>query len=88
MSFQGYDIDDYEVAIKAALGVGWIKAADIPGTFRPSHKGWGLREQAEKLTDEYFYAPWAMFPQTSLDEFYNLLWKLREQLQGYKKIQH
>ena len=39
LAFRGYDTDDYEVAIKAALGVGWIKTADVPGEFRPTHKG-------------------------------------------------
>ena len=87
LSFRGYEIDDYEVAIKAALAVGWLEAADLPSTFRPTAKGWQLREQAEKLTDEYFYRPWAMFSQPDLDKFSALLTKLREQLHGYKKIQ-
>jgi hypothetical protein len=44
-----------------------------------------LREQVEKLTDEYFYCPWEIFSQSELDELYNLLTKLREQLHGFKK---
>jgi hypothetical protein len=87
MSFRGYDADDFEVAVKAAIGVGWLEAADTPGAFRPTQKGWELRGQVEKLTDEYFYRPWAAFLQPNLDEFYNLLFRLRGQLHEYKKTQ-
>jgi helix-turn-helix protein len=87
LSFRGYEIDDYEVAIKAAIGVGWLEATEVEATrtLRPTQKGRELREQAEKLTDEYFYRPWAMIPQSDLDEFYDLLMLLREQLHEYRK---
>jgi hypothetical protein len=85
MEFRGYETHEYEVAIKAAIEVGWLEAADVPGTFRPTAKGRELREQVEKLTDEYFYCPWQVFSQSELDELYNLLTKLREQLHGFKK---
>jgi hypothetical protein len=85
MEFRGYEIDEYEVAIKAAIEIGWLEVADVPGAFRPAQKGKELREQVEKLTDEYFYRPWAMFSPNDLDELYNLLLKLRDQLHGFKK---
>lgn len=85
MSFRGYETDEYEVAIKAAIGVDWLEAADAPNTFRPTQQGRELRENVEKLTDEYFFRPWATFPPAELDEFYDLLVKLREQLIKYKK---
>lgn len=84
MAFRGYDTYEYEAALKAACAVGWL-AADAPDTFRPTALGTELREQVEKLTDEYFYRPWAAFPPDELEEFYNLLTKLREQLHGFKK---
>jgi len=85
MSFRGYDSYEYEAAIKAAIQVGWLEAADVAGAFRPTQQGRTLREQVEKLTDDYFYAPWATFSSNELDELYNLLTKLREQLHGFKK---
>ena len=87
MSFRGYDTPEYEAAIQAAIAVGWLESANTSGTFRPTQKGRELREQVEKLTDEYFYCPWVMFSQADLDELYNLLNKLREQLHGFKKLQ-
>jgi hypothetical protein len=85
MLFRGYDTYEYEAATKAAIAVGWLEAADEAGTFRPTAKGRELREQVEKLTDEYFYGPWVMLSPDDLDEFYDLLTKLREQLHAFKK---
>jgi len=85
LSFRGYETDDYEVALKAAVEIGWLETADTPETFRPTAKGREIREQVEKLTDEYFYRPWATFSPDQLDELYQLLSKFREQLHAYKK---
>ena len=85
MSFRGYDTDDYELAIIAAIEVGWLEPAEVVGTFCLTAKGKELREQVEKLTDEYFYRPWVNFQPTDLDEFYDLLVKLRDQLHAFAK---
>ena len=85
LEFRGYDTHEYKVAISAAIEVGWLEATNVADTFRATQNGRELREQVEKLTDEYFYKPWATFSSNELDEFYNLLMKLREQLHGFKK---
>jgi hypothetical protein len=85
LSFRGYEVDDYEVAIKAALEIGWLETADTLEVFRPTPKGRELREQVEKLTEEYFYRPWATFSPDQVDELYNLLVKFREQIHEFKK---
>jgi len=85
MEFRGYEAFEYEAAIKAAIEVGWLETAETPEIFRPTQQGRELREKVEKLTDEYFYRPWATFPPNELDEFYDLLVKLREQLIRFKK---
>ena len=85
MEFRGYDVSDYEVAIRAAMEIGWIEASDAPGKFRPTQKGRELREKVENLTNEYFYRPWSVLVQEELDELYALLTKLHEQLMAYKK---
>jgi hypothetical protein len=85
LAFRGYEVDDYEVAIKAAVGVGWAEEAGVGGTFRPTERGKELREQAEQLTEEYFYRPWSAFTQEELDELYGLLTKLNDQLKDYGK---
>jgi hypothetical protein len=85
MPFRGYEIKDYAAALQAAVQVGWVEEAEAAGTYRPTPKGRELREQVEKLTDEYFYFPWTVFSLGELDELSNLLTALREQLHAFKK---
>jgi len=85
MEFRGYDVSDYEVAIQAAVEIGWVETADIAGKYRPTQVGGQLREKIENLTNEYFYAPWSVLTTDELDELYTLLTKLHEQLVSYKK---
>jgi DNA-binding MarR family transcriptional regulator len=85
MSFRGYDVEDYDVAIQAAIEIGWVEAAEIPGTFRPTQKGRDLREQVEQLTDEYFFRPWSVLKDEELAELSDLLTRLRDQLGMYNR---
>jgi hypothetical protein len=83
--FRGYETGDYSAALQAAVEVGWVEHADSEDAYRPTQAGSEMREQAEKLTDEYFYRSWAGFSQDELDEFYELLLKFREQLHAFEK---
>jgi hypothetical protein len=85
LAFRGYEAGDYEVAIQAAVGVGWAEEAHVPGKFRPTEAGRELREKAEQLTNDYFYRPWSVLTQGERDELYHLLTKLRDQLHVYGK---
>jgi len=86
MAFRGYDADDYDVAIQAAVEIGWLESAESPGTFRPTPTGRELREQAEALTNEYFFHPWSALKPEELEELHSLLAKLRDQLRELKKL--
>lgn len=85
MMFRGYDVDDYEIAIQAAVELGWAEQGDRPDTFRLTAEGIQLREQGEQLTNEYFYAPWSVLMPEELDELYGLLKKLYDELTAYRK---
>lgn len=85
LSFRAYEVNDYDVALQAAAKIGWAELADTPSTYRITPKGRELREQAEQLTNEYFYAPWSIMVQSELDELYDLLLRLREQLNSFRK---
>jgi hypothetical protein len=84
--FRGYEVEHYAAALQAAVEAGWLEQSGAPGTYRPTSKGLDMYAQVEKLTDEYFYRPWAMFSHDELDELYGLLAKLREQMHGVKKM--
>lgn len=85
LSFRAYEVNDYEVALQAAEKIGWAERTDTASVYRITQKGRELREQAEQLTNEYFYAPWSIMIQSELDELYDLLLKLREQLNSFRK---
>ncbi|MGB8980841.1 MAG: hypothetical protein WCC12_03115 [Anaerolineales bacterium] len=85
MPFRGYEAEDYEIALQAAVELGWAEEADRPDTFRLTQQGRELREQVEHLTNEYFYAPWSVLVQSELDELHNLLTTLRHELNAYRK---
>lgn len=87
MSFRGYEATDYSVALQAAVQIGWAEQADGLGTFQITQKGRELREHVEQLTNEYFYAPWSVLTDAQLDELYDMLLKLREQLNSFRKTQ-
>ena len=85
MSFRGYEEAEYEVAIQAAVEIGWVEATVSPNTFSPTSRGREIREQVENLTDEYFYRSWQILSDKDLDDLYTLLTRLHAQLSEYKK---
>jgi hypothetical protein len=85
MPFRGYEEEDYEIAIQAAVELGWAEPAEHPDTFRLTQKGRELREEVERLTNEYFYTPWSLLVQDEIAELYDLLTTLRHELSVYRK---
>jgi hypothetical protein len=87
MSFHGYTESDYEVAIQAAVQIGWIELANTPDIYRLTRVGTEIREQTERLTNEYFYRPWTILTGEEQEQFFLLLTKLRDCLVVHKRSQ-
>lgn len=85
-AFRGYETHDYDLALQAAVQAGWVEPAEQPQTFRPTIKGLDMRARVERLTEDYFYAPWQDFSLPELDEVHDLLSSLREELHEFRKI--
>jgi hypothetical protein len=85
MAFRGYAVEDYEIAIQAALELGWAEPGNRPDKFCLTEEGKKLRVQAEQDTNEYFYAPWSVLTPHELDELYGSLNKLYNGLKAYGK---
>lgn len=83
--FRGYDTSHYEVALQAATQIGWAQPINSSGAYCITQKGRELREQVDHLTNEYFYATWSLLHQHDLDELYELLLNLRDQLNSFRK---
>jgi hypothetical protein len=84
-SFRGYEARDYRLALQAAVEAGWVEPASQPQAFHPTVKGLEMRARVEKLTEEYFYAPWQDLAPPELDEVHDLLSSLREELHEFRK---
>ena len=85
LAFRGYEAEDYEIAIQAAMELGWVEQGSRPDAFRLTTQGKQLREHAEADTNEYFYTPWSVLTQEEIGELYQLLTKLHTQLKIYGK---
>jgi DNA-binding MarR family transcriptional regulator len=85
MTFRGYDVEDYEVTIQAAVELGWVEPSSVQDAYRVTEKGREIREEVDRLTDEYFYRPWSVLSEKDVDTLYGLLKKLHEQLVVYKR---
>jgi hypothetical protein len=85
MAVRGYDESDYEIAIQAAIELGWAEPGQYPGIFRLTAQGQGLYSRAEQLTNTYFYAPWSVLAPAELDELDALLTRLHGALREYRK---
>jgi len=85
MAFRGYEADDYEIAIQAAMELGWVEPGERSGKFCLTEEGRKLREHAEQDTNEYFYAPWSVFTPEELQDLHGLLTKLHNALKTYGK---
>lgn len=85
LTFRGYEVGDYEIALQAGREIGWLEAADAPDEFRITPAGKELREKVEAQTDDYFYATWSALTHEELDELSDLLTALREGLREIRK---
>ena len=85
MALRGYEVEEYEIAIQAAMELGWVEQANRQDAFRLTEQGKQLREQAEADTNEYFYAPWAVLTAEEIKELHELLTRLYNNLKLYGK---
>ena len=83
--FRGYEAGDYEIALQASVQIGWAEETEPSGAYCISSRGREIRQEAERLTDEFFYNPWSVLTSAELDELYELLLKLRDELSAFRK---
>ena len=78
LAFRGHAREDYADALEALSARGWI-ASEGDG-YRLTDAGRAEREDAERTTDTYFFAPWACLNEGDLEELRSLLVGLRDGL--------
>jgi hypothetical protein len=79
--FRGLSEADYLSALAELADRGWIERSDSD-RWRATQLGHDLRATVERLTDAYFYAPWACLSAAELDDLRALLVALERGLRA------
>ncbi len=75
---RGFSREEYRQALDDLIVRGWLQAENERYSLTPL--GVQIRQAAEELTDEYFYAPWRELGEADLQNLRGLLIRLRENL--------
>jgi hypothetical protein len=81
LAHRGYTRAEYGDALSELVRRGWIEHDDAAGTYLVTAAGRATRAEVERLTDQYFYAPWSCLTEAEIAMAHNLLIRLREGLQ-------
>ncbi len=83
LSFRGITREEYASILKELAARGWVQQDGE--TYQPTAEGKRLRDEAEALTDTYFFAAWSCLNESELEELASLAGQLRDGLQNLKK---
>ncbi|MBE7436594.1 MAG: hypothetical protein HS100_21945 [Anaerolineales bacterium] len=78
LGFRGISRDEYASILQELVAHGWIE--ETAGGFQATAEGKRIREEAEALTDKYFFAPWNCLSESELEELAGLASQLRDGL--------
>lgn len=83
LKFRGITRDEYAQILQELKGRGWIE--ENGGEYQMTAEGRKIREEAEELTDHYFFAPWVCLNEAEQEDLLNLATQLRDGLRGSSK---
>jgi len=75
---RGITRDEYASILQELVERGWVQQDGE--TYQPTAEGKRLRDEAEALTDKYFFAPWICLNESELEELASLAGQLRDGL--------
>ena len=82
LSFRGITRDEYAEILQELIQRSWVE--ESAGEYQMTAEGKRIREEAEALTDRYFFAPWSCLNESELEELSSLASQLRDRLQAMK----
>lgn len=80
LSFRGITREEYASILQELVTRGWVQQDGE--AYQPTAEGKRIREEAEALTNQYFFAPWSCLSESELEELSSLACQLRD---GLKK---
>jgi DNA-binding transcriptional regulator PaaX len=81
LAHRGYSRAEYAATLEDLTRRGWLERPDTAGAYRVADAGRAARAEAERRTDEYFYAPWSRLSEDEIVEVHDLMVRLRDRLQ-------
>ena len=79
-SYRGITRDEYASILQELVERGWVQQEGE--TYQLTAEGKRIREEAEALTDTYFFAPWSCLSESELEELTSLACQLRDGLKA------
>lgn len=79
LAYRGYGVAEYADALAELAGRGWLNLGTNGYTL--SDEGQAVRDQVERTTDNYFYAPWADLSAKDIMEIRDDIYTLRASLE-------
>jgi hypothetical protein len=80
LSYRGYSTAEYAAALELLTRRGWLEPAPAAGAYCVTADGNAVRKEVERLTDNYFYAPWECLAEAEIAELGDILMRLTTQL--------
>ena len=77
---RSHDRNDYSTATQLLIDIGWLK--EIDQKIIVTDAGNQIRQEAEELTDFYFFSPWLCFSDKVQEHLFDLLHQFRGALLG------
>ena len=77
-SYRGITREEYASILQELVERGWVQQDGE--TYQPTAEGKRLRDEAEALTDKYFFVPWSCLNESELEELSSLASQLRDGL--------
>jgi hypothetical protein len=80
LAHRGYSRAEYAATLEELAGRGWIERTGAAGAYSATAAGHAVRAEAERLTDSYFYGPWASLAEDERATLHVSLIRLRDRL--------
>ena len=80
LSFRGITREEYASILQELVARGWIQQDGEK--YEPTVEGKRIRDEAEALTDKYFFAAWSCLNESELEELASLAGQLRDGLKN------
>lgn len=83
LNYRGISRDGYAKILQELMSRGWIKEGS--GDYQLTAEGQKIRQEAEELTDRYFFTPWTCLSDTEQEDLLSLATQLRDGLLSSKE---